>query len=115
MKSIPKSHKIGYAIRKAIFDKKIEYAPYWSLKDFRKIISNKKNINILKNLLNDNNSIDQFLEKTKFIENNEETEDFDYNMTAGGAIIFDERGVHKGSKTLHNERIVLRYLYSIEK
>ena len=115
MSYIPKSHKIGYAIRKAIFEKKIEYAPYWSLKDFRKIISDKKNINILKNLLNDNNSIDKFLEKTRFIENNGETKEFDYNMNAGGAIIFDEGGVHKGSKTLHNERVVLRYLYSIQK
>jgi hypothetical protein len=36
-------------------------------------------------------------------------------MSAGDAIIFDEGGVHKGSKTLYSERMVLRYLYSIKK
>ena len=115
MSYIPRSHKIGYAIRKGIFERKIEYEPYWSLKDFRKIIFNKKNTNFFKNCLNDNNIINEFLEKTKFIEKNEETKDFDYQMSAGSAIIFDEGGIHKGSKTLYNDRMVLRYLYSINK
>ena len=35
-------------------------------------------------------------------------------MSAGDAIIFDEGGVHKGSRTLRSERMVLRYLYSIK-
>ena len=36
-------------------------------------------------------------------------------MSAGDAIIFDEGGIHKGSKTSKNERIVLRYMFhSIE-
>jgi hypothetical protein len=115
MSYIPESHKIGYAIRKGIFEKKIEYESYWSLKDFRKIISNKKNINFFKNYFNDSNLIDEFLEKTNFIEKNEETKDFDYKMPAGGAIIFNEGGVHKGSKTLYNNRMVLRFLFSIKK
>ena len=36
---------------------------------------------------------------------------FDYNMNAGDAIIFDENGIHKGSKTLESERLVLRYFF----
>ena len=43
---------------------------------------------------------------------NVDTQKFDYSLSAGDAIIFDEGGVHKGSKSLKNERIVLRYLYS---
>ena len=112
---IPKSHKIAYALRKGIFKNKIEYQPYWSLQDFRKIISKKENITFLKNYLNDSNLIDDFLEKTKFIEENEEVHNFDFELPAGGAIIFDEGGVHKGSKTNTSDRIALRYLYSVKK
>ena len=114
MSYIPKSHKIAYAIRKGIFEKQIEYQPYWGLSDFRKIISNKKNLHFLKSCLDDENLISEFLEKTKFIEKNEETKDFDFEMPAGGAIIFDEGGVHRGSRTESSNRIVLRYLYSIK-
>ena len=112
---IPKSHKIAYALRKGIFKNKIEYQPYWSLQDFRKIISKKENITFLKNYLNDSNLIDDFLEKTKFIEENEEVHNFDFELPAGGAIIFDEGGVPKGSKTNTSDRIALRYLYSVKK
>ena len=46
---------------------------------------------------------------------NEESEEFDYSLLPGDAIIFNEGGIHKGSKSLINERFVLRYLYSIKK
>ena len=71
-------------------------------------------MHFLKSYLNDENLISDFLEKTKFVEKNEETNDFDFEMPAGGAIIFDEGGVHRGSKTQSSNRIVLRYLYSIK-
>ena len=38
-----------------------------------------------------------------------------YKAPKGDAIVFDEGGVHKGSKSLINDRMVLRYLYSIKK
>ena len=34
------NHKIGYEIRKAIYNKEISYQPYWSLKDFKIIKTN---------------------------------------------------------------------------
>ena len=37
---------------------------------------------------------------------------FNKDMNPGDAIIFDENGIHKGSKILENERIVLRFLFS---
>ena len=52
---------------------------------------------------------------TEFIESGKDSNEFDYKMSAGDAVIFDEGGVHKGSKTLYSERMVLRYLYSIKK
>ena len=33
---------------------------------------------------------------------------------AGSAIIFDEGGIHKGSRPQLNDRMVLRYLYSLK-
>ena len=112
---IPKSHKIAYAIRKGIFDKIIKYQPYFTLKEFRNFISDKENADYIKNFLNDNNIIDEFLKKTNFINEKNDTNDFDFSLKAGDAIIFDEGGLHKASKSLYSERMVLRYLYWTKK
>ena len=112
---IPKSHKIAYAIRKGIFEKAIKYQPYFTLKEFRNFISEKGNADFIKNFLNDNNIIDEFLKKTNFINEKEDTNDFDFSLKAGDAIIFDEGGFHKASKCLHSERLVLRYIYATKK
>jgi hypothetical protein len=37
---------------------------------------------------------------------------FDFNATPGDLLIFDEGGLHRGTKPSSNERVVLRYLYS---
>ena len=112
---IPKSHKLGYSIRKGIFNKTIKYQPYFSLKEFRDFISKKENSDFIKRDLNDENIIEEFLNKTNFMQNKEYSGEFDFSLKAGDAIIFDEGGFHKGSKSLLNERMVLRYLYSIKK
>tara|TARA_A100001015_G_C14989723_1_gene713298 strand:+ start:393 stop:1205 length:813 start_codon:yes stop_codon:yes gene_type:complete len=113
---IPKSQKIGYAIRKGIYEGKLKYQPYWKLKDFRKLILNKENKDYFINYFNGSSLIDNFLEQTALVEKEEnfESSEFDFNLSAGSAIIFDEGGVHKGSKTLLNDRMVMRYMYSIK-
>ena len=115
MSYIPESHKIGYAIRKGIFTKKLKFIPYFTLKEFRDFIMYENNIQYLESEIGDRNLINDFLKKTAFIEKQKESYDFDYKMSAGDAIIFNEGGVHKGSKSLKSERLVLRYLYSIKK
>lgn len=115
MSYIPYSHKIGYAIRKGIFTKKLKYEPYFTLKEFRGFVGKKINKDYIEKYWNDHNLIPEFLAKTEFIEKNENSEEFDYNLSPGDAIIFNEGGVHKGSKSMLNERFVLRYLYSIRK
>ena len=35
--------------------------------------------------------------------------EFDYSLKAGDAIIFNEGLVHKGSKLLHSDRMILRF------
>jgi hypothetical protein len=113
MSYIPESHKIGYAIRKGIFENKIAYKPYWHLNDFRKIITESDNSEFFSDYFKDQEHIlKDFLRKTENISNNLDTKEFDYSLKAGSAIIFDEGGVHKGSKTLEQDRMILRYIYS---
>jgi len=109
---IPGSHKITHAIRQGLYEKKIKYSPHWSLKNLRKFINKVENYNFITSFLNNENLVKDFLKKTKFADNKLETNNFDYEAEGGDAIIFNEGGVHKGSKTSFNNRVVLRYLYS---
>lgn len=116
MAYIPGSHKIGYAIRKGIYEKKILYSPYWHLKDIRKIILKKENQMYFNEYFKKNlNVLKTFLDNTEFIEKSNDTLEYDYKLKAGSAIIFDEGGIHRGAKTLKNDRMVIRYFYSQKK
>lgn len=107
MSYIPKTHKIAYEIRKGIYNKEISYQPYWSLKDFRNIV--KDNQNFL-NKKTSSEIIENFLKDTEFEDSINTTNKYDYNATAGTMIIFDEGGIHRGSKPTLNDRMVIRYL-----
>jgi len=108
---IPKSNKIAHALKKGIYEKAINYSPYWTLSDFRKTILIKKNFEYVKNIVGED-LILEFLKMTSFVENkNLNTNAFDFEVNKGGAVIFDEAGVHRGSKTKFNERLALRFLY----
>ena len=111
---IPGTHKITHALRVGLKEKKIKYTPHWSLQDLRKFIQHKNNFPFFVQYFGNNDPINAFLEKTSFIDKNPETTEFDFKMKPGDAIIFNEGGVHKGSKTLYNERKVLRYHYIIK-
>jgi len=115
MSYIPKSHKIGYAIRKGIYEGQLKYLPYFTIKDFRKFILLKENVDYIKKHIKNINLYNDFLDNTHFATEDNDTTKFDYEMSPGDAIVFDEGGVHKGSKSLINDRMVLRYLYSIKK
>jgi len=108
---IPTSNRIAYALKKGIFEKAINYTPYWSLRDLRKTIQINHNYDYIKNIVGEK-TLSEFIKMTNFIdEKNLEIHKFDNEMKKGGAVVFDEAGVHRGSKTKLNERIVLRYLY----
>lgn len=114
MSYVPGSHKFGYAIRKAIYEKKIPYQPYWDINDFKKIL--KDNLNFFQNSF-DPEVINKFLKDTDGLENDDNNTNknlFCYSAKAGSAVIFDEGGIHQGSKPQHNDRMVLRYLYGPE-
>ena len=114
MSYIPGSHKLGYLIRKAIYEKKIDYQPYWSLNDFTKIL--KDNLNFFENS-SDPKLLKKFFNDVEDLENDDNNKNknlFCYSAKAGSAVIFDEGGIHQGSKPQHNDRMVLRYLYGPE-
>lgn len=108
---IPFSHKLAYIIKQGIYEGDIEYQTYWTLYDFRQIILKESNYNYIKKRI-DEKIIKDFLNTSKNILNGNIDENlFDYEIKKGGAVIFDEAGVHKGSKTELNDRMVLRFFY----
>lgn len=108
---IPFSHKIAYVLKQGIYDGDIEYQTYWTLNDFRQIILKESNFNYIKKSI-DEKLIKDFLNTSKNILDGKIDKNlFDYEIKKGGAVIFDEAGVHKGSKTELNDRMVLRFFY----
>ena len=94
-----------------MLEKKIKFHTYWKLEDLRTLVLKDQ----VKNLIIDKVGVEKlniFLNNSKFIE--QETKDtfkFDFEMNKGGAVIFDELGVHRGAKPSKHSRLVLRYLY----
>jgi ectoine hydroxylase-related dioxygenase (phytanoyl-CoA dioxygenase family) len=108
---IPNSNKVTHALKRGIFEKKLNYSPYWSLEDYKKTVLIDKNYNYIKNILGQK-YFDDFIEKVNLIlENKKKTNIYDNEIKKGGAIIFDETGIHRGSKTSINDRMALRFFY----
>ena len=108
---IPNSNRVTHALKKGIYEKKLEYTPYWSLEDYKKTVLIEKNFNYIKDLLGEN-FLNEFIKKVSFIlENNKNTRIYDNEIKKGGAVVFDETGIHRGSKTSFNDRMALRFFY----
>jgi hypothetical protein len=108
---IPGSHKITYAVRSCLFEKKIKYQPFWSINDLVSIINKKENYNQIKQKLSSENELVSFLNKAEKCISNKLISDYDFYAEPGDVLIFNEGGVHRGSNPTKNERVVLRYLY----
>ena len=109
---IPESHKITYAVRSCIFNNEIDYQPCWSLSELVNFINYKDNyIKILKKIENEN-ILKSFLKTAEFCIINQNAELYDFSASPGDVLIFNETGVHRGSKPTLTDRVVLRYLYS---
>jgi hypothetical protein len=109
---IPGSHKITYAVRSCLYEKKIEYQPFWSIKDLVNIIIKKENYNKIKQKLSSEYELTTFLTNAEKCISNNSYSNYDFYAEPGDCLIFNEGGVHKGSNPTKNERVVLRYLYS---
>jgi len=108
---IPYSHHVVKAVTSLIQEKKINVSIYWRLEDLRALV--------LKDTIKDmviqkigKERYDTFLKNSKFIEEQDkDTREFDFQMKKGSVLIFDEIGVHRGSRPSKQGRLVLRYLY----
>ena len=109
---IPCSHKITYAVRSCLFEKKIKYEPFWELKDLVKFINKKENYNHILKKLESKDQLNDFLNKADMILKNPEKNYFDFKASPGDLLIFNDGGVHRGSKPSITERVALRFLYS---
>ncbi len=108
---IPYSAEIVKSVCALILSKKINPASFWTLKNLRDLVKQES----VQSLLNEKiqkEKLHQFLYDTKFIDNETpDTSQFDFNLKKGGAVIFDELSVHRGSAPQKTDRIVLRFIY----
>jgi hypothetical protein len=108
---IPGSHKILYNLKSGIFNGKIKFKTFFTLKNLRELIFDDYYRNYLETKM-DKKLIDNFLNQTNFInDDGKDTLKYDFSIKKGGALIFNESGVHRGSKITKNNRLVLRFLY----
>ncbi len=108
---IPYSHHVVKAVTKLILEKKINLERYWKLEDLRSLVL-KDSVKplIIEKIGEDKLNI--FLNNSKFAEEKgNDTLKFDFQMKKGGAVIFDELCVHRGSMPKEQSRLVLRYIY----
>ena len=109
MSYIPGSHKVTYLIRKGIYERKLDYAPYWSASQIKEFITDKRNQEYIIDHLEEKSFFNNFLEKLEMIEKNSDNKLFDYSMRAGDAIVFNEGIIHKGSRLIYSDRMIMRY------
>jgi len=108
---IPKSNLISHALKKGMFEKVLKHTPHKALVDFRKVIQIKENYQYIKNIIGEE-AIKEFLKNTDFADKQNFIENrFDHAVKRGGALIFDELGVHSAQKMSLGERIIFRYFY----
>jgi len=107
---IPGSHIISFYLKKMIFEKKIEYSPYWSINDYRNLIkSDRVKSKLLEKI--DEKIIDRFISDTEFVDSNKDSIKFDIKAKAGSLLIFDESGVHRGNAVTKLERKCIRIFF----
>ncbi|MDB9760856.1 phytanoyl-CoA dioxygenase family protein [Pelagibacteraceae bacterium] len=109
---IPGSQKITHAVKTCLFEKTIEYLPFFKLEDLIKLIHTKDNYAQIINKLGSEKPLTKFLDNAKKIDGDKKNDIFDFNASPGDLLIFNEMGVHRGSKPSLHERVILRYIYT---
>tara|TARA_B110000438_G_scaffold242792_1_gene242512 strand:+ start:388 stop:1224 length:837 start_codon:yes stop_codon:yes gene_type:complete len=108
---IPKSHILTYYLKICFYNKELQYEPFFTLIDIRKLLKKEYVKDKLKKYIN-NETIDEFLHNTNFAEEgNNDTYKHDVKVNAGDVLIFNELGYHRGASPTKNDRYALRYHY----
>jgi len=105
------SNILLYYLKLGIFNGNIKYKPYWNLKDLRNLIQEKDYRNYLETKIK-KEQITQFLDQTHFITKDiQDTNEYDFELKRGDALIFDDAGIHRGAETKKTDRLVLRFIF----
>ena len=88
--------------------KEIEHSPYLRMQDFYNLI--KKNEKIILKYIS-NSIYEKFMFNMNDLKNNNQKDKFCNTISQGGAIIFDESGIHKGTAPTLNDIISFRYIF----
>lgn len=104
---IPGTHKITYLIRKAIFENKLKYKPYWSIMQIYEFITHKDNLFYFEKYP----EFEKFKKKLKIMLDGKNENLYDYSAKAGDAVIFNEGVIHRGAKLSDRNRVILRIHY----
>ena len=108
---IPKSHILIYYLKICFYKKELKFEPYFTLSDIRNLPSKDYVRDKINKYIN-NETIDEFIDNTKFVEEgNKDTFKHDIKVNAGDLLIFNELGYHRGSSPTKNDRYALRYNY----
>jgi len=107
---IPGSHIIVKELGRLVFSREIDYEYYWSLKALTALIKRSDIRKKLEKKLN-NEVIEKFLINSDKILIEKKNNIFDLPSKKGGLVIFDEYGVHRGSKIEREPRKVIRFFY----
>jgi hypothetical protein len=109
---IPESHKITYAVRTLIFEKKIKQMPFRYPRELVELINYKNNYEIIAKRLESKKLIDDFLKNNKLAHESQKSHVYDFKANAGDVLIFNDGGYHRGSSPSISERVIFRYVYS---
>ena len=56
-------------------------------------------------------TLENFKKQIEKLEKSNDPSEFSYEIKKGGAVVFDESGLHKGTEPKNNDRLVFRYIY----
>ena len=113
---LPGSHAITRAVRDCIYKNKIEYKSFRKLEDLLDLVNYENNFNHIANELGSEIDLINFVKEANVLVKNEDHgKKFDFEANAGDLLVFDDGGIHRGSKNLINDRLVLRILYRMRK
>jgi hypothetical protein len=105
---LPRSHKVGIAIRDMINMNLIEYRPFYELKDGLQIVLEHRE-KLVKNELLTLDEISHFINHAQLALSGRR--DYCLASPAGSMIVFNDLGYHQGTAPTKSERLVMRYWF----
>jgi ectoine hydroxylase-related dioxygenase (phytanoyl-CoA dioxygenase family) len=111
---MPGSHEITNAVRSCIYENEIKYTSFRKLEDLVNLIYYNNNYKILSKKLGSEILLKDFLKNAELMVENQNLDTYDFEANPGDLLIFNDGGIHRGSKPSISERLVIRYMYLVK-